>query len=64
MSQPASVGQPPTGCAGVSVSPPADPAAGIAPRLIAWQRRSGRHGLPWQATREPYHVWLSEIMFQ
>ena len=64
MSQPASAGQPPTGCAGVSVSSPADPAAGIAPRLIAWQRRSGRHGLPWQATREPYHVWLSEIMLQ
>ena len=59
MSQPAGAGQPPPGCAGVSVSPPADPAAGIAPRLIAWQRRCG---LPWQATREPYHVWLSEIM--
>ena len=65
MSQPASAGQPPTGCAGVSVSSPAEPAAfGIASRLIAWQRRSGRHGLPWQATREPYHVWLSEIMLQ
>jgi A/G-specific adenine glycosylase len=32
--------------------------------LIAWQRRSGRNGLPWQNTRDPYRVWLSEIMLQ
>ena len=32
-------------------------------RLIAWQRRHGRHHLPWQV-REPYRVWLSEIMLQ
>jgi len=36
----------------------------FAPRLIAWQRASGRHGLPWQGTRDPYRVWLSEIMLQ
>lgn len=36
----------------------------FAPALIAWQRHSGRHGLPWQATRDPYRVWLSEIMLQ
>ena len=24
----------------------------------------GRHGLPWQNTRDPYRVWLSEIMLQ
>jgi len=36
----------------------------IAPRLIAWQRVHGRHGLPWQLTRDPYRVWLSEIMLQ
>jgi len=36
----------------------------IAPRLIAWQRVHGRHGLPWQQTRDPYRVWLSEIMLQ
>ena len=32
--------------------------------MIAWQRRHGRHALPWQRTRDPYRVWLSEIMLQ
>jgi A/G-specific adenine glycosylase len=32
--------------------------------LLAWQRREGRHDLPWQNTRDPYRVWLSEIMLQ
>jgi A/G-specific adenine glycosylase len=32
--------------------------------VIAWQQRHGRHALPWQATRDPYRVWLSEIMLQ
>ena len=36
----------------------------LAQKLIAWQRRHGRHGLPWQGTRDPYRVWLSEIMLQ
>ena len=31
---------------------------------MAWQRRHGRHDLPWQGTRDPYRVWLSEIMLQ
>jgi len=33
-------------------------------RLIAWQCVHGRHGLPWQGTRDPYRIWLSEIMLQ
>lgn len=33
-------------------------------RLIAWQRQHGRHDLPWQNTRDPYRIWLSEIMLQ
>lgn len=33
-------------------------------RIIDWQRRHGRHDLPWQGTRDPYRVWLSEIMLQ
>lgn len=33
-------------------------------RVVAWQRSHGRHDLPWQRTRDPYRVWLSEIMLQ
>jgi len=33
-------------------------------RLIAWQRQYGRHDLPWQNTRDPYRIWISEIMLQ
>lgn len=29
-----------------------------------WQKTHGRHTLPWQNTRDPYRVWLSEIMLQ
>src|SRR5512138_1623162 len=36
----------------------------FAAKVVAWQRKHGRHGLPWQATRDPYRVWLSEIMLQ
>ena len=36
----------------------------FAGRLCDWQRRHGRHGLPWQASRDPYRVWLSEVMLQ
>ncbi len=32
--------------------------------LTAWQKHHGRHDLPWQGSREPYTVWLSEIMLQ
>ena len=31
---------------------------------MEWQRRHGRKGLPWQASRDPYRVWLSEVMLQ
>ena len=43
--------------------PPAG-AAGIAEQVIAWQAVHGRHHLPWQQSRDPYRVWLSEIMLQ
>jgi A/G-specific adenine glycosylase len=36
----------------------------FATRLSAWQRTHGRHDLPWQGTRDPYRIWLSEIMLQ
>jgi len=43
-----------------------DPGAGasLAQRLVHWQGQHGRHDLPWQNTRNPYRVWLSEIMLQ
>lgn len=36
----------------------------FADRVVAWQRRHGRHDLPWQRDRDPYRIWLSEIMLQ
>ena len=36
----------------------------FARRIVQWQLSHGRHGLPWQYTRDPYRVWLSEIMLQ
>ena len=36
----------------------------FAPKLITWHRVSGRSGLPWQGNRDPYAVWVSEIMLQ
>jgi A/G-specific adenine glycosylase len=36
----------------------------FATRVINWYRTHGRHGLPWQGTRDPYRIWLSEIMLQ
>jgi A/G-specific adenine glycosylase len=50
--------------AGASRLSPAHRCAGFAARLIAWQRVHGRHDLPWQKTRDPYRIWLSEIMLQ
>lgn len=31
--------------------------------LIRWQKKHGRHNLPWQQT-DPYKVWVSELMLQ
>ncbi len=39
-------------------------AGDLAGRVVAWQAEHGRSGLPWQATQDPYRVWLSEIMLQ
>ena len=36
----------------------------FAQKLIRWQRAHGRHDLPWQGTRDPYRIWLSEVMLQ
>ena len=31
--------------------------------LLPWYRENYRC-LPWRETKEPYHIWLSEIMLQ
>ena len=36
----------------------------LAATVVQWQARHGRNDLPWQNTRDPYRVWLSEIMLQ
>jgi len=36
----------------------------LASAVVQWQLQHGRHDLPWQDTRDPYRVWLSEIMLQ
>jgi len=33
-------------------------------RLLAWFREHGRHDLPWQQDRDPYRIWIAEIMLQ
>jgi A/G-specific adenine glycosylase len=48
-------------------SPPSDSASRaerqFRRRLLAWYDRNKRD-LPWRNSRDPYHVWLSEIMLQ
>ena len=36
----------------------------FATAVVRWQKTHGRNNLPWQNTRDPYRVWLSEIMLQ
>lgn len=38
--------------------------AEFATQVVNWQQQHGRHALPWQQTRDPYRVWLSEVMLQ
>jgi A/G-specific adenine glycosylase len=35
----------------------------VAPRLLAWFR-AHRRDLPWRRDRDPYRVWVSEVMLQ
>jgi len=35
----------------------------VAPLLLSWYGHQGRD-LPWRQTRDPYRIWLSEIMLQ
>jgi len=36
----------------------------MATKVVNWQKTFGRNDLPWQRSRDPYRVWLSEIMLQ
>jgi len=36
----------------------------FASALVEWQKQHGRRALPWQGTRDPYRIWLSEVMLQ
>lgn len=44
---------------------PIDPGklAFLQPRLLAWYR-AHRRDLPWRRTKDPYAIWISEIMLQ
>jgi len=33
-------------------------------RLLHWWHEHGRHDLPWQGNRDPYCIWVAEIMLQ
>jgi len=47
-----------------------DAAQGLTPELVAFRRRVLAHGrelyrdLPWRNTRDPYAIWISEVMLQ
>jgi len=33
-------------------------------KLLSWYLEKGRHDLPWRQTKDPYRIYLSEIMLQ
>lgn len=41
-----------------------DDGTSFATQVVHWQKKHGRSHLPWQQTRDPYRVWLSEVMLQ
>lgn len=40
------------------------PVPAVDVQVVRWQKAHGRNHLPWQQTRDPYRVWLSEVMLQ
>jgi len=48
----------------LALAPDASLPLGFAKALVAWQKKHGRHDLPWQKTLDAYPVWLSEVMLQ
>jgi A/G-specific adenine glycosylase len=53
----------PTGMEPPQAIPPAEQRLRFQRRLLRWFDRN-RRSLPWRADRDPYHVWISEIMLQ
>ena len=41
-----------------------DPDNDFSRLVLAWFDHHGRHSLPWQRNRDPYRIWISEIMLQ
>lgn len=48
----------------ISPDPVPKPDPGFSRRLLRWYDQHGRKSLPWQTDRDPYPVWVSEIMLQ
>ncbi len=46
------------------VREPGQTEKGFACRLLDWYETSGRKSLPWQIDRDPYRIWVAEIMLQ
>jgi len=46
-----------------SAAIPPSPTPAVAAPLLAWYRRH-RRDLPWRASKDPYRVWVSEVMLQ
>ncbi|MES9972174.1 MAG: A/G-specific adenine glycosylase [Candidatus Thiodiazotropha sp.] len=49
---------------GVACMASLDASEGFPQRVLAWFDAHGRKDLPWQHPRDPYRVWVSEIMLQ
>ncbi len=45
------------------MDPTPSPSRDVARRLARWYRRA-RRDLPWRRTRDPYAIWVSEVMLQ
>ena len=41
-----------------------DSMSSLSKKLVSWHEFHGRHQLPWQQTKNPYAIWISEVMLQ
>jgi len=48
----------------LSAAPGHSPAREFSDRLLSWFDQHGRSYLPWSRSRDPYRIWVSEIMLQ